>query len=365
MFEKIKIDEKEYVRITRDELFRIVKEIFVALGITENEASIVADSLIYADLRGIESHGVQRLKMYVDGIKAGGINTEPNIITVRESPVYALLDGDQAMGQIAGYRATKMAINKARENGIAVVGVKNSNHYGTAGYYALKMAEEDLIGISMTTSSPLVSHTGAMERFIGTNPIAMGVPVEGEKPFLLDMATSVVPSGKIEMAQRKKERVPEGWAISTVNGKMITDPNEILSPKGAILPLGGLGEIFGGHKGYGLGVMVDILSGILVGATWSKHVAGAKEKNSNVGHFFMAINPAAFGDIEEFKNNVKKMREELRNSRKHPKFERIWTHGEKGFLTEETRLKIGIPIHRTVYEEINQIANELGVKSLS
>ncbi|NPA74730.1 MAG: Ldh family oxidoreductase [Euryarchaeota archaeon] len=364
MFEKVKVDENEYVRVPRDELFRVVKDVFMAMNVPEEDAEIVAENLVMADLRGVESHGVQRLKRYVDGIKAGGVKINPNIKVVKESPVYAVLDGDEALGQVVAYRAMRMAIEKAKKNGIGIVGVKNSNHYGIAGYYAYKMAKEGLVGMSLTTSRPLVAPTGAMEKFVGTNPIALGAPVEGEEPFLLDMATSVVPSGKIEVYRRKDKPVPEGWGISTENGEIITDPHVILSPKGTILPLGGLGELHGGHKGYGLGVLVDILSGVLMGATWSRHVGGTSDKHSDVGHFFMAIDPGAFGDAEEFKKNMKKMKEELHNAKKHPNFERIWVHGEKGHLTAQTRLEIGIPIYRKVFNEINEIAKEVGVEPL-
>ncbi len=363
MFEKTVVDEN-YVRVPREKLFNFVVDIFKRLDVPEEDAKIVADNLIMADMRGIESHGVQRLKRYVDGIKAGAVNVHPNIKVVKESPVFAVLDGDEALGQVAGYKGMRMAIEKAKKVGVGIVGVRNSNHYGIAGYYSYMAAREDLVGVSMTTSRPLVAHTGAMEKFMGTSPISVAAPVEGSKPFLLDMATSVVPSGKIEVYRRKNKPVPGDWAISTETGEIIHDPNEILSPKGTILPLGGLGEISGGHKGYGLSAVVDILAGILNGATWSKHVGGTSDKHSDVGHFFMAIDPGAFGDKGEFKKNMKKFMEELKNAKKHPKFERIWVHGEKGFLTYEAREKLGVPIYKKVLEEMNAIADELDVQKL-
>jgi len=363
MFEKTTVDEN-YIRVSRDKLFNFVVEIFKRLDVPEEDAKVVADNLIMADMRGIESHGVQRLKRYVDGIEKGAVNAHPNIRVVKDSPVFAVLDGDEALGQVAGYRAMYMAIEKAKKIGVGIVSVRNSNHYGIAGYYAYMAVKEDLIGISMTTSRPLVAHTGAMEKFMGTNPIAVAAPVEGDYPFLLDMATSVVPSGKVEVYRRKSKPVPGEWAISTETGEIIYDPNEILGPKGTILPLGGLGEITGGHKGYGLSAAVDILAGILNGATWSRHVGGTSDKHSDVGHFFMAIDPGAFGDRDEFKKNMKKFVDELRSAKKHPKFQRIWVHGEKGFLTYETRLKLGVPVYRKVYEEMNEIARKLGVSPL-
>ncbi len=366
LFEKVKIDEKEYYRVSKDELSDFVVSIFVKLGVPKHDAEIVAENLIMADLMGVESHGVQRLKRYVDGIKAGAVKVNPDIKVIVDRPSMALLDGDEALGQVVAHRAMRMAISKAKGegNGIAVVGVKNSNHYGIAGYYALMAAREDIIGMSMTTSRPLVAHTGSVEKFIGTNPIALAAPVEGEEPFLLDMATSVVPSGKIEVYRRKNKKIPDGWAIDSRTGEITNDPNLALSSEGAILPLGGLGELLGGHKGYGLAVMVDILSGVLMGAVWSKHVGGTSDKHSDVGHFFMAIDPDIFVGREEFKKSMKKMLQELRDAKKHPQFDRIWTHGEKGFLTAATRNKIGVPIYKKVFAEMNEIAKELGVEEL-
>ncbi|NJE62110.1 Ldh family oxidoreductase [Thermococcus sp. 21S7] len=360
MFEKGHVDES-YVRIPKDELFSFVVNVLTKLGVPKNDAEIVADNLVMADLRGIESHGVQRLKRYVDGILSGGINLHPNIRIVREGLSYALIDGDEGLGQVVGYNAMKLAIEKAKDSGVGVVAVRNSNHYGIAGYYALMAAEEGMIGISMTNSRPLVAPTGGVERFLGTNPIALAAPTNG-KPFLLDMATSVVPIGKLEVYRRKGKPIPEGWAIDG-DGNVTTDVERVFAG-GALLPLGGFGELFGGHKGYGLSVMVDILAGILSGGTWSRHVKNTSEKHSEVDHFFMAINIEAFVPLQEFRENMGAMIEELKSSRKHEDFEKIWIHGEKGFLTMETRLKVGIPIYRKVMEELNGIAERVGVEKL-
>ena len=360
MFEKGYVDEN-YVRVSKDELFSFIVKVLTKLGVPEEDAEIVADNLTMADLRGIESHGVQRLKRYVDGILSGGINLKPNIRIVREGASYALIDGDEGLGQVVGYKAMKLAIEKAKKSGIGVVAVRNSNHYGIAGYYALMAAEEGMVGISMTNSRPLVAPTGGIERFLGTNPIALAAPTE-DKPFLLDMATSVVPIGKLEVHRRKGKPIPEGWIIDN-EGNITTDVEKVFNG-GALLPLGGFGELFGGHKGYGLSVMVDILAGILSGGTWSRHVKNTSEKKSEVDHFFMAINIEAFVPLEEFKERMNAMIEEIKSSKRHPDFEKIWVHGEKGFLTMETRLKIGIPIYRKVIEELNQIAEMAGVEKL-
>ena len=360
LFEKVKIDEN-YVRVSKDELFNFIVRIFVKLGVPEEHARMVADNLVMADLHGIESHGVQRLKRYVDGIRKGGVNIKPNIRIVKEGSSYALIDGDEGLGQVVGTFAMRLAIEKAKKTGIGVVVVRNSNHYGIAGYYALMAAKENLIGISMTNSRPLVAPTWGIERLLGTNPIALAAPME-DGYFLLDMATSVVPSGKLEVYRRKGKNIPEGWAMDK-NGKITTDPEDFFAG-GALLPLGGFGELHGGHKGYGLSVMVDILSGLLSGGTWSKYVGNTAEKNSNVCHFFMAINIENFVPLDEFKRSITKMVNEIKSSKLHPQAQRIWIHGEKGFLTAKTRLRIGVPIYRKVFEEINRIAEELGVEKL-
>ncbi len=360
MFEKVEVDES-YVRFSKDRLHRFYVDILTALSVPEEDARIVADNLIIADLRGVESHGAQRLKRYVKAIEKNAVNLRPNIRIERESKVHALLDGDEGLGQPVSYKAMKMAIDKAKENLFGMVGVRNSNHFGIAGHYSLMAVDEELIGISMTTTRPLVTPTWGIEKVIGTNPIAIGAPIEDMPPFLLDMATSVVSTGKFELYRRKDKPIPEGWGVDRY-GEITTDPNEVLS-EGAELPLGGIGEILGGHKGYGLSLVVDILSGVLTNATWSKWVKNTDEKNSNVGHMFIAINVEAFMPLEEFKRRMKEMIMDIKKS-KAKEGKKIWYPGEKGALTAETRLKIGIPIYHKVLEEINEIAEKVGVEKL-
>jgi len=360
MFEKVEVDES-YVRFSKDRLHRFYVDILTALSVPEEDARIVADNLIIADLRGVESHGAQRLKRYVKAIEKNAVNLRPNIRIERESKIHALLDGDEGLGQPVSHKAMKMAIDKAKENLFGVVGVRNSNHFGIAGHYSLMAVDEELIGISMTTTRPLVIPTWGIEKVIGTNPIAIGAPIEDMPPFLLDMATSVVSTGKFELYRRKDKPIPEGWGVDRY-GEITTDPNEVLS-EGAELPLGGIGEILGGHKGYGLSLVVDILSGVLTNATWSKWVKNTDEKNSNVGHMFIAINVEAFMPLEEFKRRMKEMIMDIKKS-KAKEGKKIWYPGEKGALTAETRLKIGIPIYHKVLEEINEIAEKVGVEKL-
>jgi len=360
MFEKIDVDEN-YKRFPKDRLHRFFVDILTALSVPEEDATIVADNLIIADLRGIESHGAQRLKRYVNAIKKNTVNIKPEIKVEREGSVHALIDGDEGLGQVVSHKAMKMAIEKAKKNYFGIVGVRNSNHFGIAGHYSLMAIDEDLIGISMTTTRPLVAPTWGIEKIIGTNPIAIGAPIENMPPFLLDMATSVVSTGKFEMYRRKNKPIPEGWGIDK-DGNVTTNADDVLM-EGAELPLGGIGEILGGHKGYGLSMAVDMLSGILTNATWSKWVKNTDEKNSNLGHFFIAINVEAFLPLDEFKRKMKEMIKDIKRS-KAAEGRKIWYPGEKGALTMETRLKIGIPIYNKVLEEINRIAEDVGVERL-
>ncbi|MGC9104375.1 MAG: Ldh family oxidoreductase [Candidatus Methanodesulfokora sp.] len=354
------VPDEEYTRVGYRDLKSFVKEVFLRLGVPEEDAEITADNLVAADLRGIESHGVSRLKRYVDGIKNGVVKTRPNVKVLKESPSTALVDGDFGLGQPIAYKAMRIAMEKAKNNCIGAVGVRNSNHYGIAGYYAM-MALPDMIGISLTNSRPLAAHTHAVGRSIGTNPIAIAVPCKQEPHFVLDMATSTAPIGKIEVASRKGVKIPEGWAIDE-EGNITVDPDYVLK-RGALVPLGGLGEEMGGHKGYGLSVAVDVLSGVLTGAAWGPFV-GATEgpAPANVGHFFIAINIDCFIPVDEFRERMELLKMTLKNWKVHPKAERIWIPGEKSWLTERTRKEIGVPLHRRTIEMLRKIGEELGIR---
>lgn len=361
VFEKTPAPPEDYVRVRADDLRNLVKNVFVKLGVPEEDAWVTADNLVEADLRGIESHGVQRLKRYVNGLKAGSVKARPNIRIVREGASYAVIDGDMGLGQAVSARAIKLAVEKARNADIAMVVVRNSNHYGIAGYWSSKIMEQDMIGVSMTNSRPLVAYTGTLKRIVGTNPISIAAPTLEPPPFILDMATSVVPSGKIEVYRRKGKKIPRGWAIGP-DGRITEDP-EVALKEGAILPLGGLGEVLGGHKGSGLSFMVDLLSGVLSGAAWGPHVAyTVANQPPNVGHFFMAINIEAFMPLNEFKRRLTDYVKTIKSIEKHPDFDYIWIPGEKSWMTKETRLRKGVPVYKKVYQEIKDICEEVGVR---
>lgn len=351
---------EDFIVVRYEDLLEFVESVFLNLGVPEGDARVVADNLVTADLRGIESHGVARLRRYVEGLRRGAVKARPNIKVVREGPSYALVDGDSGLGQVVGKFSMELAIKKAGESGVGFVTVRMSNHFGIAGYYAMMALEHDMIGISMTNSRPLVAHTGALGKWLGTNPISMAAPTKTPPPFVLDMATSVAPIGKMEEFSRLGKKVPLGWGIDA-QGRPCDDPNVIMK-EGALLPLGGLGELFGGHKGYGLALMVEILVSVLSGAAMLVEVGQTEApKPANVGHFFMAVDVAKFMPLSEFKERMEKLRGTLKGAPLHPEFERIWIHGEKSYYTSLKRREEGIPIHKRVMEDMRNIAVELGV----
>jgi len=360
------IPPEEYVRVNHLELKELVTDIYKALGVPDRDAEIVADVLVTADLFGISSHGVQRVRRYVEGIRIKNVNINAKVRVVRDFGTTALIDGDNGLGQPIGVKAMELAIEKAKIYGVSLVLVKNSNHFGIAGYYSLKAVEKGLIGITITNSENLVAYVNTVGRTLGTNPIAVAIPRPSPPPILFDAATSVVPVGKIEIYSKLGKKVPPGWVIDLEGNILSGDAKEVLkairSRKAALLPLGGLGEEFGGHKGSGLAFIIDTISGILSGAAWGYHVGHTiGTRPANVGHAFAAINIEAFMDKDVFFERIETYVKEIKSLKKHPKADRIWIPGEKAWLTMQTRLKIGIPLHKNVYNELIQIAREVGV----
>jgi len=320
--------------------------------------------LVVADLRGVDSHGVARLPRYVTGLEEGSIQPAGESRVIKETKATALIDAGQSLGQVASYRAMEVAIRKARDTAVGVVAVRNSNHYGIAGYYAMMALKQDLIGVSMTNSAPLVVPTFGRMAALGTNPISVAAPASKEKPFVLDMATSVVPRGKIEVLDRAGTPMPLGWAVDKT-GRGSNDPKAVLDAMakrlgGGLLPLGGEGEDLSGHKGYGLALLVDVMSGVLSGAATGLR-SYADERKPDVGHFFMALDPAAFRPIDEFKRDMDRLARELKTSPKADGQARIYVHGEKSFERTERHRREGIPLGPKVVENLRKIGAELGV----
>lgn len=352
---------EDYVRVDHESLRSFVANVFTSLSVPEEHASTVADSLVTADLMGVESHGVQRLRRYTGGIRMGSINVRANIRVVSQSASTALIDGDSGLGQVVACKAMELAVKKAKEAGVAAVGVRNSHHFGMAGYYVLQAIKEGVIAAVLTNSEALVAYTHALGRSFGTNPIAIGSPVREPPPILFDAAMSIVPIGKMEVYAKEGKRIPAGWAIGPA-GEVLEDPKEVLAKRGAILPLGGLGELMGGHKGAALALVVDLLSGVLTGASWGRQVGHTlSEKPANVGHFMAALDVSRFTPLEEYLDNVEKFKGYVKGLPRVSNDVEVWIPGEKAWLTMETRKRIGIPIHKSILKELEEEGRGAGV----
>ena len=354
--------------VDNKKLLAYCEQIFQKVGVSKQDAYITSENLVLADLRGIPSHGVARLKRYVDGIRSGLIfpKNQPDI--VKQTPSTATVDGNGGLGQVAGHFSTQTAITKARDTGVGIVVVRNSNHYGIAGYYSQMILEAGMMGISMTNSAPLVVPTFGKDMMIGTNPISLTAPTKRNRPFFLDMATSVVPRGKLEVYNRAVKPMPEGWAVDS-QGKVTTDAAMVLKNMldrvgGGILTLGGEGETYSGHKGYGMSLLVDILCGVLSGGAYADLVYAKKEGKivpPNVCHFFMALKIENFIDLDEFKDKMDDLIDRLKNSAKADGQNRIYIHGEKEYEKYEKYQLAGIPLEDKVYDILKEYSGEFGI----
>jgi len=347
---------------------RFMVDVFTGVGVPEEDAKICADVLITSDKRGIDSHGIGRLKtIYYDRIRAGIQSPVTNFEIVREGPTTVVVDGHDGMGHVIGRRSMEMAIEKARKFGMGMAAVRNSTHYGIAGYYALMAAGADMIGITGTNARPSVAPTFGVENMLGTNPLTFGMPSDEDFPFVLDCATSLTQRGKIEVYDREGKPLPEGWVIDRSGGAR-TDTHAILDDlvKGtaALTPLGGIGEETAGYKGYGYSTVVEILSAALQGGSFLKMLSGwsdGKRVPYRLGHFFIAVDIAAFTEPAAFKKTVGDILRGLRASRKMPGAERIYTAGEKEHLAWLERKDKGVPVNRVLREEMAAMRDELGL----
>jgi L-2-hydroxycarboxylate dehydrogenase (NAD+) len=348
----------EEIIVQFDALKAFCRQVFEAVDVPPADAEVSVDVLIRADLRGIGSHGVARLRRYFRGLQTGQMLARPEITVDRETATTALIDGGM-----------RKAIEKAEEMGVGFVTVRNSTHYGIAGYYAMMALEHDFIGISMTNSDVLVVPTFGRDAKLGTNPISVAVPSGQERPFVLDMATSGVPRGKIEVYKRLGKDLPLGWATDE-RGIATTDAVRVLDnlnrrAGGGLLPLGGVDELLGGHKGYGLALLVDILCGVLPGAGYADTVypkdADGKPLPANVGHFFGALRIDGFRPLKEFKATMDDIIRRMKGTPKAEGQQRIYIHGEKEFEAAEERMANGIPLHPNVVADLKAIAEEIGI----
>jgi len=353
--------------IDAKQLESFMRDVFIALGVPEEDAKIIADVLITSDLRGIESHGVQRFKMYYDRIRAGIYETKTKIDVIKDGPTTALWDGNNGMGHVIAYKAMKTAIEKAKKYGLGAVAVRNSTHFGIAGYYSLMAIKEGMIGITTTNARPSIPPTFGCEPMLGTNPLTVGAPTDEEFPFLLDCATSIIQRGKVELYARLNKKLPKNTVIDD-KGEELRDPQEILDKmlerKACLLPLGGKGEETAGYKGYGYATVVELLSAALQEGIYLRDTLGIKEngqKRLKVGHFFLAINIENFAGLESFKRTAGNIMRDLRSSRKIPGKERIYTAGEKEHEMSKKREKTGIPLNKSIQEDLLTMQKELGL----
>lgn len=338
--------------------------ILAKAGIPSDDAKIVVDVLLQADKLGFDSHGVNRLKpIYLDRIAEGILNPETTFEVIKEGPTTAVIDGHNGMGHVIAYKSMKLAIEKAKKFGMAMVTVRNSTHYGFAGYYALMATKENMIGITGTNARPSVAPTFGVENMLGTNPLTFGMPSDESFPFLLDCATSITQRGKVELYAREGKEMPKGWVIDET-GQSKTNSIEALEDfiKGtaALTPLGGVGEETAGYKGYGYATVVEILSAALQQGAFMKLLMGVKDGKKApypIGHFFIVIDINAFTDPDNFKKTTGDILRELRASKKMPGQNRIYTAGEKEHDTWLSRKDKGVPFNDQLLEEFRGLCN--------
>jgi LDH2 family malate/lactate/ureidoglycolate dehydrogenase len=365
-------DESVYVPVSKLKDFAI--DALLKIGVPGADAEIMADVLLAADLFGVRSHGLAHLRMYCQRVKAGLQLPVTHWTLVQETPTTAVMDGGNGMGMVVGYHAMKIAIDKARQNGLGAVAVRNSSHYGIAGYYSRMAAKEGMVGMSFTNAHPSIAPTFGVKPMLGTNPIAFSAPTDEEFAFTFDAATSIAPRGKIEIAARTGKPIPEGWVVQP-DGKLATDSSQLIEQmnkgKAALLPLGGSGELMGGHKGYGLATMVEILTAAFQDGAFLSELhdtdRNGKPRSSRVGHFFLVINVESFLPVDRFRKTAGSILRELREYGKAPIDKKIYTAGEKAHYNSVRAMQEGVKVGpnlqralRTLRSELNITGHDLG-----
>jgi L-2-hydroxycarboxylate dehydrogenase (NAD+) len=349
----------ERTRFDAATLHGFVVRSLTALGVSDEDARLAAGVLVASDLRGVESHGVARLEShYVDRIRRGIVDPHASETILRETPTSLALDANRGLGHPVSVRAMRRTIEKSKAAGCAVATVRNSNHFGMAAYYPMMALEHDCIGMTCTNAGRLTAPTGGREQMLGTNPFAFAIPAEHGDSFVLDMATTTAAFGKLEIAKRLGQPLHEGWAVDK-DGNPTTDPEAGML--GALLPLGGFGTETGGHKGYGLALLADILSGVLAGGMYAPEMPRHVIDPGKVGHFFMAFRIDNFRDPGEFKRDVSRELRAFRESPPAPGFDRVYTAGEPEQIAMEEHLRNGIGLDPKVVASLRRVADNLGV----
>ncbi|MRG84922.1 Ldh family oxidoreductase [Salinibacillus xinjiangensis] len=330
--------------------------IFQKVGLTNKDAQLIARHLVLANLRGVDSHGLSKVDIYVKRFQEKIVNRKPTIQRMRESPVSALIDADNGPGIVAATDGIKLAVEKAKETGVGIVGITHSNHCGMLADYVQYAVQHECIALATTNAPAVMAPWGGKGRFFGTNPIAYGIPTGKEKDIIFDMATSTVAKGKIILAKLNGEKIPLGWAISK-EGKPTSDPNEAI--EGLILPMGG-------PKGYGLTFLVETLSALFTGAAYGPHISDLFtdfQNKQNVGHFFFVTRADLFQDINKFKERMDEMIQEMKQIPLTDEVEQIFLPGEIELHTYEKRKHTGIPLSIPLIDELSSIANQLNISN--
>jgi LDH2 family malate/lactate/ureidoglycolate dehydrogenase len=350
------IKSENLKRVDQRKLTSFVSNAFAKLGVPKDDAEIAARVLVMADLRGVDTHGVIRFNprsWYVKWLRDGEMTAAPNIQIVSDAASSALIDGDRGIGMVIGHRAMELAIKKAKDSGVGMVGVRNSRHFGMSAYYAMRALPHDMIGIAMTNASRQVVPTFGRDARFGTNPICLAAPAQNELPFVIDMATTTAAAGKLELAARRGASIPVGWALNE-KAEPTNDPR-IAQKARRLLPLGGTRE-GGSHKGYGLAILVEVLCGVLTGT-----VTALNKNQDPRGHFFAALRIDAFRPVAEFKNDMDRLIRELKSTRPIEGQERVYVAGELEFETAKDRTAKGIPLLGSVVNDLRDVGKQLGI----
>ena len=335
-------------RLKAEAAFQIVQRIFIAAGLPEADAAIVTDNLIQADLRGHSSHGLSRVRVYCDRIRSGLVATAPEITVLHETPAALHLDGGHGMGAVVAAKAMRLCLEKARSSGIAMCSLRAGTHFGIASYYTMQAAAQDMIGYACSNAPASMAPWGGVTPMLGTNPFSMSVPAGRHRPLVFDSSSSIVARGKINLAEIEDRPIPLGWAIDKA-GRPTTDATEAL--KGSVLP-------FAEHKGYGIALMIDILSGVLSGASYGLHLGDLwnnSETRQNLGFFLMAIDIASFSRVKEFKARIDRMIDEIKASKTAPNTEEILLPGEIEFRNEDYNRENGIVVGPGVLRDLEAL----------
>ena len=352
------LEATDIKRVSAKVILRFIHEVFMAAGMPEEESCIVSELMTEADINGCDGHGMFRLPGYIRRIKEGGVNLKPNIRIERQKSGMALVDGDNAQGHLVMRFCTELAMKKAKDSGVAWVGVHDSNHAGPAALYTRMPLAHDMIGLYVAIGN--ANHLppwGGIEMLLSTNPISIAVPGKNGPPIVLDMATTVAAYGKVKTAAQRGEKIPEGWMIDK-NGQPLTDPTQ--AEQGFLMPIGG-------PKGYGLALMFGLLAGTLNGAAFGKDVIDFNadfKTPTNTGQFITAIDISAFGDVENFKNNVDNVYRTFKASATLPGYDEVLLPGEQSFKKRQDRTANGIPVHNGLLKSLNITADQLGVDRL-